>query len=54
MNQMVAMVTEKKVSGCMSTWTRAAVSEKKMKMATMLKATRTCSFTLMETPTEPF
>lgn len=46
MNQMVAMVTEKKVSGSMGTRTRAAVTEKRRRMATRLKATRMRSFTL--------
>lgn len=46
MNQMVAMVTEKKVSVSMGTRTRAAVREKRKRMATRLKATRMRSFTL--------
>ena len=46
MNQMVAMVTEKKVSGGMSTGTRAAVREKRRKMLMRLKATRRRSLTL--------
>lgn len=46
MNQMVAMVTEKKVSGCMCTGTRAAVTEKRRKMTIRLEATRRPSLTL--------
>lgn len=46
MNQMVAMVMEKKASGLMGTWTRAAVRAKRMKMPTRLKATRKRSLTL--------
>lgn len=46
MNQMVAMVTEKKVSGRRQTWTRTAVREKSRKMKIMLAATRTRCFTL--------
>ena len=46
MNQMVAMVMEKKVSGSIWTRTRAAVREKSSRMAPMLTATRTRSRTL--------
>lgn len=45
-NHMVAMVTEKKVSGCMGTWTMAAVRPKRRKMTNRLRATRMRSFTL--------